>query len=226
MGIPIEPEIKKGVELARLHKRLRRDDSETITELHVSHAKSLAGLANFPDLEILILAGCDPVAPKTLPDLGRLLSLRIHDSGLRDIEGMDKFPGLRILSLPRNRIQDVSPLLNCNLASLEITGNPLSQDSYEMVLPELMRRGCNVSRSQEREWRASLRIREANIPLSCYRNNGRYYLCSPGLEITGSPDTDHPEIRIDEVEDLLDRDPNVLLELFRQRGGVWHPPNP
>ncbi|MFI8434365.1 hypothetical protein ACIGJO_11540 [Streptomyces sp. NPDC079020] len=221
----MEPEIVKGVELARLHKRLRRDDSDTIKELHVAHAKSLTGLANFPDLEILILAGCDPVAPETLPTLEHLLSLRIHDSGLRGLEGMNKFPSLRLLAMPRNWIHDASPLLDCNLASLEIEGNPLSRNSYEVVLPELMRRGCDVSRSQEREWRASLRIRETNIPLSCYENSGQYYLCSPGLEITESPDTDHPEIEIDEVENLLDRDPNKLLDLFRQRGGVWPPPD-
>ncbi|MFC8535553.1 hypothetical protein ACFUJY_16565 [Streptomyces sp. NPDC057249] len=225
MTTPMDPAIAKGVELARLHKRLRRDDSDAITELHVTHAKSLAGLEKFPDLEILILAGCDPVVLDALPALEKLLSLRIHDSGLRRLEGIANFPSLRLLATPRNLIQDLSPLLECDLADLEIDGNPLTRNSYDVAIPELTRRGCNVSRSQEREWRASLRCREEGIPLGCYRSGDDYYLFSPGLEVTESPDTDHPKVEIEEVEDLLAREPGKLLELFRERGGIWPPPS-
>ncbi|MFD7290266.1 hypothetical protein [Streptomyces sp. NPDC059863] len=221
----MEPEIEKALELARLHKRLRGDTSDVITELHVSHAASLGGLKNFPELEVLILVGCDPVSPSDLPRLEGLVSLRINDSALRDVASMENLPRLRILRIQRNFVRDLTPLLECALATLEVAGNPLSEESCGEVLPKLVERGCEVSCSGEREWRATLRLWSANIPLSCYENGGRYYLCSPGLGVTKLPDYDHPEVEMSEVEGLLDRDPTELLRVFESRGGIWSSPD-
>lgn len=224
MKYPVGPEITKALELAKLQKRLKGDKSETIKDLYVSYSTSLAGLQNFPDLEVLILAGCDPVSPEIFPNLNHLVSLRIHDSGLCEIKGIKNFPALHLLSIQRNMVQDLKPLLESNISSLEVEGNPLSEQSYYEVLPELVERGCKVSCSQEREWRITLRMQAAGIPLVCYASDGRYHLCSPGLGVTKVPDYDHPEVEIDELEGTLNRNPSELLSIFESRGGTGSPP--
>ncbi|MEU8136543.1 hypothetical protein, partial [Streptodolium elevatio] len=110
----MEPQVRKGLELARLHQRMRGVDTTTITELHVRQATSLNGLHNFPSLEVLILTGCDPVSLAALPRMDQLISLTVQDSGLRDLDGIDRFPNLLVLDVQRNLLQDLGPLSDCN----------------------------------------------------------------------------------------------------------------
>ncbi|HEY9328471.1 MAG TPA: hypothetical protein VIS09_09590 [Streptomyces sp.] len=132
---------------------------------------------------------------------------------------------MHIISAERNKIQDLRPLLQCNLGILDVAGNPLSEESYFEVIPKLVERGCKISCSQVREWRVTLRMQHSGIPLNCYEKEGEYYLCSPGLALTGAPEYDHPRIDIDEVESILARDATHLLPLFRKRGGMGKMPS-
>ncbi|MFJ6016681.1 hypothetical protein [Streptomyces sp. NPDC092952] len=224
MRYPVGPALEKALRLTALNKRLKGDSSETVRDLFVRYSDSLVGLRNFPDIEVLILAGCDPVSFDEFSNLSLLASLRVHDSGLSGITGVENFSDLDFLSIQRNTVQDLRPLLGNRIARIEIEGNPLSEHSYYEVIPKLVEQGSEVSYSGEREWRITLRMQSAGIPLVCYSSEDLYYLCCPGFSMTKTPDYDHPEVRVGEVEEILDRDPRDLIRLFEKRGGTGIPP--
>lgn len=211
----MEPQVLKGLELARLHQRMRGvDETQTITELHVSHATSLNGLRNFPALEVLILSGCDPVSLAELPHLDQLISLNIADSALRDLDGIERFPSLLVLDVQRNLLRDVSPLLDCTATNIAVSGNPLSRQSHEQVLPALTARRVRVSAAEPREWRLTCRMHAAGVPLSCWKSGSEHFLYAPGLGITAFPERNRIAVDVDQLEAVVARDPHELLTLF------------
>ncbi|MGY3340748.1 Leucine-rich repeat (LRR) protein [Streptomyces filamentosus] len=214
MRYPMESEVEKALDLAKLYAKMQGRSEGNVLELHVSHAESLRGLRNFPDLEILILSGCGSVKISELTHLGKLISLRIHDSDMASLEGVENLEELSVLSVQRNRIVDVSVLLDANASLIEVEGNPLSVESYGRISEALIEQGRRVHRSGPREWSVTARLQEAGIPLCCYKKRDSYFLSGPGLSLTRYPERGHPQVEIEEIESLLERDPGAVLDIF------------
>ncbi|MCF2533124.1 hypothetical protein [Yinghuangia soli] len=209
----MEPQVREGLERARLRQRLRGRGTEAITDLRISNAASLNGVRNFPALEVLILDGCDPVSLAGLPRMDQLISLTVQDSGLRDLDGIDRFANLSVLTVQRNLLHDLGPLLACNATNIAVSGNPLSRQSYEEILPELAARGVRVSADEPREWQLTCRMHAAGVPFSCWKSGSEHFLYAPGL---GFRERDRIAIDVDEVEATIARNPRELLTLFER----------
>ncbi|MBI0296216.1 leucine-rich repeat domain-containing protein [Streptomyces sp. PRKS01-29] len=189
------------------------EDLASLNELHVRNARSLKGIQYCSSLEILIIVGCDPVDIRDLMDISGLRSLTIRDSGLMDLQGVTEL-SLRSFTVPRNFLSDVSSLLSCSrLQSADLTGNPLTEDSYFRVIPELRKKLRRVRSSDELEWRVTAHLHRCGVFVSCYKDDRGYRLCRPGMGLTGSPEFAHPVITEDGAQSLL-RDAQKAYEYF------------
>lgn len=188
-----------------------------IEHLTVKHARDLSGLAAFPNLKILTLKGCDPVRLDVLAGVATLRMLNIDCSAIEDLSVVPRIPSLRDLKVRNGFVRDLSPLLEFELPPhLDATGNPLTEESYRDVVAALREKGVSVKVSDERAWRLTLRLHEASLPFSYYRNHGSHLLCRPGLARTDRPEAAHPKIGPDELEALLDKDPALIEPLFER----------
>ncbi|MFD9869132.1 hypothetical protein ACFXI8_26790 [Streptomyces niveus] len=190
-----------------------------VTGLHIRHSRRLSRLGECTGLEILTLVGCDPVDLE-VSGLRSLRSLTIRDSGLESVAGISSLPLVSFYA-PRNFITDLSPLMDApRLMNLDVTGNPLSEHSYRATLPRLARQGCRITASAELEWKLTRHLHAKGIPVSCYRKDGTYRLCRPGLRLTNAPEYAHPAIQEGEVRILLDGDPGRVHRHFEDGGSV------
>ncbi|MEV1008860.1 hypothetical protein [Streptomyces sp. NPDC049881] len=188
-----------------------------ITYLKVRHARTYEGVSECSGLQILLLVGSGSHELPLLEPLDRLTRLVISDSALRTVKGVGDCPSIRDLEIARNFLQDLSPLLACpHLRRVDVTGNPLSRASYEEVIPELTRRGVKVSAPTLQERDLMLRMQAIGLPFAYYQLGGSYRLCRPGLELTDMPEADHIKMSPQDVQDLLDHDPDSLRSIFRR----------
>lgn len=193
------------------------EELQSVTDLHVRNARDLRGIDQCQSLEILILVGCDPVSLDPFQDLKSLRSLTIRDSGLTDISGITRL-SLLSFDAPRNFIEDISEMIHHpRLLSINVTGNPLSENSYRTIIPALREKGRRVTFSGELEWSLTTRMKSAGVPVSCYRDDRGYRLSRPGLTLTGAPEYGHPVIPEEDVRALLEGDdPRKALEYFER----------
>lgn len=212
----IDPAVEKAL-AKRVGHPLPWSDTELgkVTNLHVSHARDLSGLLRCPHLRILLLIGCDPVELEPLTALSSIVSLTIEDSGLRTLDGVTKFP-LYTLDLGFNLLSDITPALEVRpLKRIDVTGNPLSPDSFHSIIPELRSRGVDVTASAEKEWRITHLLHEEGLPYSYYRDDqGKYRISRPGLAHTHCPEVNHPVIAPQDLRNLLSHDPADVPRLF------------
>ncbi|MFJ5726388.1 hypothetical protein [Streptomyces sp. NPDC093149] len=153
----------------------------SVTDLAVKYSTDLSAVGSCTHLEIAIFIGCDPISFEIFNTLRTLKSLIIQDGGLRVLCGLGRL-GAQKLAFPRNFIEDLSPLLELKQpCEIDVTGNPLSEDSYCNVLPELSRRGHRVKASGELLWKVTKRLHSEGVPVCCYRGRGpnEYRLCRP-----------------------------------------------
>ncbi|BBJ38581.1 hypothetical protein SSPO_012990 [Streptomyces antimycoticus] len=191
---------------------------ESITTLSLRHARTLEGLGQCTRLEILILTGCDMASlSDPLSGISSLTALVCHDSALSDIGGLADAQIGR-MDLQRNLITDLSPLIDYPaLQRIDVTGNPLSVESYRFIIGRLQDRGCLVRNSGEREWAINLRMHELDLPFSYYLDAKGYRLCRPGLGLTDLPEANHPIINPNDLEMLLSKDPSLVSTFFDKR---------
>ncbi|WP_424862905.1 hypothetical protein [Streptomyces sp. MMS24-I29] len=193
---------------------------DSVKYLHVSYARSLEGLQSCPNLEILQLIGCEIDSLDPIRNLGALFTLNVRLSSLADLTGVVRLPELTRINAELNRIEDLEPLLSLpgeSLSYLKVNGNPLSDDSYRRVVPELKKRVRRVFVSDEAHWLVGLELRRRGLPYAVYKAHDGTRLCRPGLEPTGLPnlpDQSHPIVSLEEIQDLLKSDTAAITELF------------
>ncbi|MYF29848.1 MAG: hypothetical protein F4169_13520 [Gammaproteobacteria bacterium] len=89
----------------------------------------------------------EPVTPESAARIG---TLQAFGQGIADLRGLEAATGLEYAHLASNRISDLSPLLSLKaLKSVDLDGNPLSEDALNKQVPELMAR---VEAAQCESW--------------------------------------------------------------------------
>ncbi|MGW4159524.1 hypothetical protein [Streptomyces sp. NPDC004788] len=192
------------------------EECASVEELNVRQARSLDGLDQFGSLRRLILSGCDPVSLDDVKVLSRLRILRVEDSALRELSGIESLP-LLAATLRRDFITDLTPLLRVSsLLEADVVGNPLSEYSYREVIPQLLAADCRVTFSGELEWRTTARLHAEGVPVSVYSDGSDFRLCRPGLALTDAPQYEHPLVSEAEVRSLLTGDPQAAYVHFEE----------
>jgi len=214
----VDPAIAAALERLVGHPLPVRDEEWAgIADLHVTHARDLAGIERCRDLTMLVLSGCGRIRLDPVAGLAKLEALVVNNSGLVSLDGLGE-PPLILLDVSRNLLTDLTPLLAMSgLQSINTDGNPLSVESYDQVVPALRERGVRVSCSERVEWQLTLRMQAARLPYCCYRKRGELRLNSPGLGHTDRPEFGHPVVTVEELEGCLATDPAVIHELFARR---------
>ncbi|RST08516.1 hypothetical protein E2C00_19645 [Streptomyces sp. WAC05374] len=212
----MEPAIARAISLEVGHPEPFADDElDTIVTLGVLHARSISGLERCPSLRVLVLSG---YGAGDLPDLGRfsdLSSVTVSDSDLRDLRLVHTATSLLSLNVERSLVSDISPTVECaGLGWLDVTGNPLSDESYREVLPELRAKGVDVRASEEREWSLTRALHDAGLPFAYCLHGDHHRLSRPGLTRTGNPEGGHISISPEELEHLLATSPEDIEPLF------------
>ncbi|RLK54273.1 hypothetical protein [Actinokineospora cianjurensis] len=213
-----DPAVAAALEEAIGHALPVRDEEwASVPDLAISNARDLTGLGRCGGLELLVLLGCDAVDLTEVAGLTGLRSLVVRDSGLVSLAGLGAQPLLRA-GLARNLVVDLGPLLDVTtLLDVSVEGNPLSDDSYERVIPELRARGVWVECSEPREWRLTRQLQNAGLPYCCYRDDSGLRLNSPGLRHTDTPEFGHPVVTEEELTSALASDPQQVHALFARR---------
>ncbi len=180
-----------------------RSQLESVSALSVKHARNLDGLSSCPNLEVLVLVGCEISALSDISGLDSLVSLAVEDSALRSLTGAQQWD-LFSLRIKRNLVEDLAPLTELpSLRRIDVTGNPISRTSQLEVIPELTSRGVEVTASLEREREITLRLHALGLPFSYYRTSAGFRLGRPGLNFSDKPEAGHPFIEPDEMDALL-----------------------
>ncbi|MGW5927214.1 hypothetical protein ACWF2L_13315 [Streptomyces anulatus] len=204
-----DPALQKALERHLKHPApFTEEELSSVENLHVRHARSLFGLNQCSNLQLLIAVGCD--ASIDLADvirLERLTCLIVRDSGVNNLDALDDRSWTTTLSFytPRNCITDAAPLARIpRLQDADLTGNPLSEHSYRKVVPALRERGTRVLVSGELEWKVTRHLHEQGIPVSCYKKKdaSAFTLCRPGLNLDKSPECGHVDLQEREVHSL------------------------
>ncbi|MCL1829922.1 MAG: hypothetical protein FWG21_00660 [Oscillospiraceae bacterium] len=101
-------------------------DFTTIEDLKYFRSLTVVGL------DLMITSGYD-----TLAALPLLEEFYAYESGITDISFVSVIKNLKVLSIPNNKVSDISPLLEINLEKLWIEGNELPDYSvlYELDIP-------------------------------------------------------------------------------------------
>jgi len=116
--------------------------------LHSNQISDISPLANLTSLEQLGLGDNQISDLSPLTNLTNLTWLNIGDNPISDISPLANLTNLTQLWLCNNQISDVSPLVeNEGFATGDyvcLKGNPLSQDSLKIYIPQLEARGVRV----------------------------------------------------------------------------------
>lgn len=215
MNSNLDPAVSKSIARATGHEPpFSKKEFEGIQDLHIRNSRNLGGLSQCSSLEILLLVACDPVDTDQVSHLRSLRSLTVRDSGMGSVSGL---AALSLLSFyaPRNFIRDIAPLMSISrLRNLDLTGNPLSEESYRHLVPQLIERGCRVIFSDEFEWELTRHLHAEGVSVSCYKSPQGYRLCRPGLRLTDSPEYAHPVIEKSDAESLLSGNPQRAFQYF------------
>jgi hypothetical protein len=112
---------------------------EGVKDLYVERAKlsSLEPFGTMSDLEVL----------------------EVIQTTLSDISTIAQHPKLQQVSLSFNFIEDISPLLELDeVFTLDLHGNPLSEESYYEIVPKLEEKGMRPRVDDEEIWRLCCEI--------------------------------------------------------------------
>ncbi|WP_405614826.1 hypothetical protein [Streptomyces sp. NBC_01508] len=214
----LEPQVEQAVirELRR-YPPFSDDDIADVDALAVLFPRDLGDLARFPMLRTLHVVGYGGRDLAALAGHPRLASLSMRFSALADVSAVLTLPTIRRLKLPLNAIEDITALRSGlpKLREVDLTGNPLSEESYRELVPELRQRVREtVTVSREREWQITRKLHAAGVPFDYFRQGDTYLLCRPGLAFTNTPDAAHAEIGPAELEAVLRRGANEVHKLF------------
>ena len=112
-------------------------------ENYISDISSLASLTNLTELNLNDnqISDLSPLASLT-----NLTELYLGSNQIRDLSPLASLTNLTELNLNDNQISDISPLLSLpNLKTLWIRhGNPLSETSLKVYIPQLKKRGVSI----------------------------------------------------------------------------------
>jgi Leucine-rich repeat (LRR) protein len=128
-----------------------------LTYLHLAdnQVSDISPLANLTNLEYLSLNDNQISDISAVANLTNLIRLGLRDNEIGDIaplaylaNNLTDLPGhTRLFRLNNNQISDIAPLLQTEklgVDRLALTGNPLSDDSIHIYIPQLRARGVTV----------------------------------------------------------------------------------
>jgi len=122
-----------------------------LSELHLGEngISDISMLSNLMDLTKLSLFGNRIDDVSSLSDLARLTELDLRNNEIKDIFPLAKLTNLTSLLLDNNQVVDLSPLAGNTKFRKEVVlglcGNPLSEKSANVYIPQLKTRGFAVT---------------------------------------------------------------------------------
>ncbi|MEW6752679.1 MAG: leucine-rich repeat domain-containing protein [Candidatus Latescibacterota bacterium] len=117
----------------------------TSLDLTNNPVEDLSPLAGLTSLQYLFLDGTPVADLSPLTGLTRLVQLNLAHARVADLSPLAGLTSLRRLDVSYNQIQHVGVLLELQLSSLNLAGNPLDEEALEHDVPELQRRGVRVT---------------------------------------------------------------------------------
>jgi Leucine-rich repeat (LRR) protein len=117
--------------------------------LHNNNISDISALAGLTNLEVLVLGGNNISDISSMASLTNLQLLWLSYCNISDISPLAGLTNLYNLGLRGNNISDISPLVeNSGLSTgdtVDLSGNPLSIESINVHIPQLIARGVDVA---------------------------------------------------------------------------------
>src|SRR5690554_2246112 len=144
-----------------------------ITKVIVEYEEIWIPFKNLSSVDRLYIKASwlDALTPFT--SMKHLRLLEVEQSILRDISDIEMLESLDTFNVPFNFIEDVSALLELpNLYWINLRGNPLSEESYYEIVPQLREKGVRPQVDDEDTWRLCREIHRHD-PRATYGDDGR-----------------------------------------------------
>jgi hypothetical protein len=162
---------------------------------HTADISLVSKCTNLTHLEIYASELHDLSALKKLP---RLKVLKIMCTDVRDIEILKECESVEVLDLSFTFIQDITPVLELkHLKELSLLGTPLSEESWNRIIPELLKikneiNTFKIKLSNESKWELTKLMHEKRIHgvFSDIYNDHEGILVKPGLPKYSKMDCD------------------------------------
>ncbi|MEW6752676.1 MAG: leucine-rich repeat domain-containing protein [Candidatus Latescibacterota bacterium] len=116
----------------------------TTLDLTNNPVADLSPLAGLTSLRNLFLNGTRATDLSPLAGLTQLVELSLAHARVADLSPLAGLTSLRRLDVSYNQIQHIGVLLELQLASLNLAGNPLDAEALQYDIPNLQRRGVIV----------------------------------------------------------------------------------
>jgi hypothetical protein len=141
--------------------------------------RCLADLVHLPNIERLKCEWSCAEDYSPVAGIGpSLFKVKLNCSTVSKIEFLCDCPSIARLQLRFNHIEDLSPLLeheNLENMSIDVRGNPLTEESFYEVLPALEERASYVNSINEQAWKLQRRMWEAGHSASYGHIAGRIH---------------------------------------------------
>ncbi len=116
--------------------------------LHINQIDDISHLSNLTKLKTLWFMGNQVSDVSALSNLNVLTALFLQDNHVTDLSPLSDLPSLTALEIKSNGITDILPLVENDAlgeeAIIDLQGNPLSDTSLEVYIPQLEERGVMV----------------------------------------------------------------------------------
>lgn len=116
--------------------------------LYINQIDDVSQLSNLTKLKTLWLMGNQVSDISALSNLTALTTLFLEDNQVSDLSPLSGLTNLIALEIKSNEITDISPLVENSAlgeeAIVDLQGNPLSDTSLEVYIPQLEERGAMV----------------------------------------------------------------------------------
>lgn len=141
---------------------------------------------------------------------GPVDTLTIWSSATRDLSALRASPTLDTLDIRSSLVQDISPLLSCEkLWLLNLTGCPLSEESFYEVRPRLLaltkERDNNPLPTEydlEDDWKLMLELQAMGLCVVTYRYEGILRVRVPHLKYAANPELARCDLGAGQIRDV------------------------
>ncbi len=128
---------------------LTHEDSLTTLNLSMNPINDISIFGTFTKLEYLYLSDILTSDFSALSNLTNIKDFYAQNNGISDISFIQNMDSLQILHLEGNKINDISPLdeiisYNSNLRHIDLRGNPLNQEAYDIYIPMYQKKGVYI----------------------------------------------------------------------------------
>ncbi len=212
------PGVLEGLEITLKHPAPYSDrELDSVEHIQVMNDRLPRGLERLVGLRQMHYRGCEVVDLEVLQHLPHVWGLNGWASNITSVARLPTLaPRVDWVDFTVGQLRDLRPLLELPLKHAALAGNPIDEESFRYVYPELIRRGAVRDPAKtpeflihEREWELMQLFVARGLRLSAYQVGGRTRIAAPGHIVYEKPEGTGVNISVRQARQLLEANPEI-----------------